>query len=87
LPDYLASRRALIGGLATRLAAGERDELRRVAHQLAGSFGLYGFRWASDQCRWIEKNFAELDAAGLDAVADRLHAHLASVDIQFVTLH
>src|SRR5206468_1913622 len=53
LEDYLASRRELVAGMAAKLASGQRDELRRVAHQLAGSFGLYGFRWASEQCRWI----------------------------------
>ncbi|HEX2546252.1 MAG TPA: PAS domain-containing protein [Ramlibacter sp.] len=82
--EYLQSRHALIEGMATTLAAGEREELRRLAHQLAGSFGLYGFRWASEQCRWIEKNFADVDAARLEAVAGELHAHLERADIQFV---
>jgi HPt (histidine-containing phosphotransfer) domain-containing protein len=86
LDEYLATRRTLIDGMAGRLQAGERDELRRVAHQLAGSFGLYGFRWASEQCRWIERNFAKVDAARLEEVAEQLHTHLATADIQFVTM-
>jgi len=84
--DYLVSRRELIAGMPGRLAAGEREELRRVAHQLAGSFGLYGFRWASAQCRWIEHNFQELDAARLAEVAGRLQTHLDTAQIQFVEM-
>jgi PAS domain S-box-containing protein len=84
LGEYLVSRRGLIRGLAGRLAAGEREELRRTTHQLAGSFGLYGFKWASDQCRWIEKNFADVDAVRLDDIAGRLDAHLDTADIRFV---
>jgi hypothetical protein len=61
----------LIAGLAGRAGGRRAEELRRVAHQLAGSFGLYGFKWASDQCRWIEKNFADVDAARLDDIAGR----------------
>jgi CheY-like chemotaxis protein len=84
--DYLASRRELIAGMPARLAAGEREELRRVAHQLAGSFGLYGFRWASEQCRWIERNFQDLDADRLREVAGRLRTHLDTAEIQFVEM-
>lgn len=86
LAEYLSSRRDLIESMGRTLATGEREQLRRLAHQLAGSFGLYGFRWASEQCRWVERNFAEVDAAQLGEVADRLHDHLASADIQFVTM-
>jgi HPt (histidine-containing phosphotransfer) domain-containing protein len=86
LQEYLVSRRAIVAGLADTLAAGEREALRRAAHQLAGSFGLYGFRWASEQCRWIENNFESVDAVQLDAVSDRLDSHLAGAEIRFVTL-
>jgi PAS domain S-box-containing protein len=86
LHEYLLSRRELISGLAGTLQAGGREELRRLAHQLAGSFGLYGFRWASEQCRWIERNFDNVDAQQLEAVGGRLHAHLEAADIRFVTL-
>jgi CheY-like chemotaxis protein len=84
--DYIASRRALIAGMPARLAAGEHEELRRVAHQLAGSFGLYGFRWASEQCRWLERNFQEMDADRLQEMASRLQAHLDTAEIQFVEM-
>jgi CheY-like chemotaxis protein len=84
--DYIASRRALIAGMPARLAAGEHEELRRVAHQLAGSFGLYGFRWASEQCRWLERNFQEMDADRLQEMASRLQAHLDTAEIQYVEM-
>ncbi|HEY8359322.1 MAG TPA: PAS domain-containing protein, partial [Ramlibacter sp.] len=61
LADYLASRRALVAALAPALRSGDRQQLRRLAHQLAGSLALYGFRWAGDQCRWIEHEHATIE--------------------------
>jgi two-component system response regulator BaeR len=84
LRDYLASRRALIAEMAGSLAAGRRDELRQAAHKLAGSFALYGFRWASEQCRWIESNHAQVAAERVHALAGELQAHLDTVEIRFI---
>lgn len=86
LGEYLVSRRALIGGLPAQALAGEREALRRSAHQLAGSLGLYGFRWASEQCRWIEHNAAHVEAARVEELAGQLEAHLETADIRFIDI-
>lgn len=85
LPQFMQSRRELVEQMAAAIAAGECDELRRIAHQLAGSFGLYGFAWASEQARWIEKNAAAADAATLSELAAALRQHLDTVTIRFRT--
>jgi hypothetical protein len=43
LPGYVAGLARDVGLLGRHLAQGRRPELRRVAHQLRGSGGAYGF--------------------------------------------
>ncbi|HSW13063.1 MAG TPA: PAS domain S-box protein, partial [Solimonas sp.] len=83
LGQFLVSRRGLIADMARAMSAGDRGEVRRISHQLAGSFGLYGFHWASEQSRWIEKNFSEVDDAELDRMAGELRHHLDTVQVVF----
>ena len=41
--------------LESALAAGHRDELRRLAHSLAGSAGIFGFPQISADARALEE--------------------------------
>jgi CheY-like chemotaxis protein len=83
LADFMASRRGLIAAMQRAMQAGERDEVRRIAHQLAGSFGLYGFRWASEQSQAIEEEFRLIDPGRLSQMAGELCEHLDTVAIRF----
>jgi CheY-like chemotaxis protein/HPt (histidine-containing phosphotransfer) domain-containing protein len=83
LHDFIESRRGLIAGMDKAMQRGDRGEVRRLAHQLAGSFGLYGFLWASDQSRAIERDFSEIAASELSAAAARIADHLDTVEIRF----
>src|SRR5262249_27117699 len=55
LPGFLESRRELAGELAAALGAGDAERARALAHKLAGSLALYGFRWAAGQGKMIER--------------------------------
>lgn len=81
LAGFMDSRRGLLDALEG--AAGNNGEVRRIAHQLAGSFDLYGFRWASEQSRWIEGHFNELQPERLLQLASELRHHLDTVEIRF----
>jgi PAS domain S-box-containing protein len=83
LADFIDSRRTLITEMGRAMQAGQRDEVRRTAHQLAGSFALYGFLWAGDQCRWIEHNFSDVAPARVGELARELGAHLDTVEIRW----
>jgi len=83
LADFIQSRRALIAGMERAMRGGDRGEVRRLAHQLAGSFGLYGFLWASDRSRSIERDFSQIEPAQLSALAAQMTAHLDCVEIRF----
>lgn len=68
LPEFRASREALLEELVGALLRGERGEGRRLAHQLGGSLGIFGFHAASTACKTLE---AELDAGDTAALAER----------------
>ncbi|RYF42968.1 MAG: response regulator [Comamonadaceae bacterium] len=83
LADFIASRRQLLKGMEGALLAGDRNEVQRFAHQLAGGFGLYGFAWASEQSRWIEQNAVHAGQQPLQERVAQLREHLASVPVTF----
>lgn len=82
LPDFLGSRGAALDELDTVLTAEERGRLRRLAHRLAGSFGLYGFRWAARQCRCVEHDAEQAERTQLAEMLAALRLHLETVDVQ-----
>ncbi|TWO70414.1 PAS domain S-box protein [Caenimonas sedimenti] len=85
LAGFVASRRTLIGELETAAGRGDRPEVRRLAHQLAGSFALYGFSWASECSRALEKDFESVSAQQVSESAEQLRRHLDTVEIRFHT--
>ena len=85
LQDFLASRQRLVAQLLQALAAGERAEVRRLAHQLAGSFGLYGFEWASERSRWLEREWEGAELAAMQHVAQQLRRHLDTVRVRYAS--
>jgi PAS domain S-box-containing protein len=78
---FFASRREAVDALARAIDAGARNDLRRLAHRLVGSFSLYGFRWAAEQCRRIEQGAAGDAVDGLPALVDALRRHLETVEV------
>ncbi|HUI97624.1 MAG TPA: Hpt domain-containing protein [Xanthobacteraceae bacterium] len=80
----LARLRAALRGAAT--PAGALDELRTVAHKLAGSAGLYGFEALGVAAATLEESIIERRsgdggdrtvAADLDALLDRIECEQA----------
>jgi len=82
LPGFLASRRELAAELERALAAGNAAQARALAHKLAGSFALYGFRWAAGQGKMIEKRAGTGALSGLAAEAAALRRHLDTVKVE-----
>ena len=82
VPAFLDSRRRMVESMAAALAAGDRRQLRTVAHRAAGGLALFGFHWAAGQSRTISACSATGDAQALSADIDRLRAHLRDVKVQ-----
>ena len=81
--EFLGSRGPVLDELESVLASDERGRLRRLAHRLAGSFGLYGFRWAASQCHRVEQDAEHAERAELAGMLLALRTHLATVEVQY----
>ncbi|HEY8050389.1 MAG TPA: PAS domain-containing protein [Ramlibacter sp.] len=82
LPQFMDSRRALIEAMLQAIGRDDRGEVRRIGHQMAGSFSLYGFAWASQQARAIEAQAADGDMRHLRALAEGLQSHIDAVQLR-----
>jgi PAS domain S-box-containing protein len=82
MPRFLETRHALLAELRAALAAGGREEARRLAHKLAGSFSLYRFEWAAAASRALQQDAAGGDLAELARRCESLQAHLEGVTLQ-----
>jgi CheY-like chemotaxis protein/drug/metabolite transporter superfamily protein YnfA len=83
IPEFIDSRRKLLLAMLHANESGEREEVRRIAHQLSGSFALYGFEWASAEARRIEKDAQTLGTTEIAERASVLLSHLKTVRIHF----
>lgn len=83
LPGFLESRRRMASELAQAIAQGDAGRARALAHKLAGSLMLYGFHWAAEQGKMIERRAGENTLAGLAAEAAALRRHLDGVQLRF----
>jgi PAS domain S-box-containing protein len=84
LPAFFLSRRETLADIAASLEKDDRAGARRLAHKLAGSFSLYGFKWAADQCRQLERGAPATDLPELQQRIEAVRAHLDSVQLRFV---
>lgn len=76
MAGFVASRRVLLDEMVQAIAQAQRETVRRIAHQLAGSFSLYGFHDAAQASRALE-------AAALQAPLDELAGLADSLRVLF----
>ena len=69
MEGFIASRKALVEEMTQAITRGERETVRRIAHQLAGSFSLYGFEAAALRSRELESGAHEATLQDLAALA------------------
>ncbi|MDA8254497.1 MAG: response regulator [Betaproteobacteria bacterium] len=82
LPEFRASREALLADLVDALLRGERGEGRRLAHQLGGSLGIFGFHAASAACKALEAELETGDTAALAERARHILDHLRTATVR-----
>ncbi|MFZ6819486.1 hybrid sensor histidine kinase/response regulator [Undibacterium sp. Ji22W] len=76
---YLSSRFTLVTDLEKAIIDSNSEKVRSIAHKLSGSFSLYGFSWAAQQCKLIETETETLERKHIQA--QELKKHLREVPI------
>lgn len=82
VPAFLASRQRMVQAMADALAAGDREQLRAVAHRAAGGLALFGFAWAAWHTRQLAASAASAPPDLLAEQIERLRAHLHAVRVR-----
>jgi CheY-like chemotaxis protein len=83
VPEFIRSRCELLDEMPAALARSDRAHFKRCAHRLAGSFALYGFAWAGDECRALERDAQDAEQGTLEARVAAVRAHLDRTRIEF----
>lgn len=81
MTDFLASRHQILDAMAQAVVAGDREGLRRGAHQLAGSLAVYGFQWGADASRNLELQAQTLAPAQAQEIIQAVRLHLQTAAI------
>ena len=77
LPEFLSSRRQLAQELEQAVGRGEREAIRVIAHKLAGSLAMYGFRDEGRASRALEQAATTEDLEALRLRCEELEQMLA----------
>jgi CheY-like chemotaxis protein len=78
-PAYLEARRRDVTDAAVLLDTGDLDQVSQIAHKMAGSGGLFGFRPLSELGALLEASARVADRAGMEEHLQALRVYLARV--------
>ncbi len=81
MTDFLASRHRILDAMDQAILSGDREGLRRGAHQLAGSLAVYGFQWGADASRSLELQAHTLAPRQAQALIQTVRLHLQTAAI------
>jgi signal transduction histidine kinase/CheY-like chemotaxis protein len=81
-PGFVQSQRNTVEAMAGALAAGDREDVKFLAHRAGGGLGTMGLQWASRQCRIIERDALTAPVDSLERRIVGLREHLRNVRIE-----
>lgn len=84
IPRYLASVKQYVLDMQKLLAASDLPQVARIAHNLKGSGGGYGFMPITEMGAAIETAAKGGDASGIPDLLARLQDYAANVRVEFV---
>jgi CheY-like chemotaxis protein len=81
-PGFVQSQRNTVEAMASALAAGDREDVKFLAHRAGGGLGTMGLHWASRQCRIVERDALTAPVDALERRIVGLREHLRNVRIE-----
>jgi HPt (histidine-containing phosphotransfer) domain-containing protein len=84
IPRYLASVKQYVLDMQKLLAAADLPQVARIAHNLKGSGGGYGFMPITEMGAAIETAAKNGDGSGIPDLLARLQDYASNVRVEFV---
>lgn len=81
-PEFMRSQRETVEAIARTLAAGDREDVRFLAHRATGGLATMGLAWAARLCRSVEKDALVAGADDLERRIQALREHLRQVRVE-----
>jgi CheY-like chemotaxis protein len=78
-PEFLRTQRDTVDAMARALAAGDREEVRFLAHRIRGALLMMGVHWAARQSRAIEQRALHASAPEIERTIQGLRDYLKRV--------
>lgn len=78
-PEFLRTQRDTVEAMARALAAGDREEVRFLAHRIRGALLMMGVHWAARQSRVIEQGAPHASAQDIERSIQGLRDYLRRV--------
>ncbi|MGE4170376.1 MAG: Hpt domain-containing protein [Candidatus Margulisiibacteriota bacterium] len=85
IPLFLEHRQDNMVVLQTALDANDFETIRKIAHKMKGSSGVYGFLVLADLAKALEKACVEPNRAEAQAVLNQTKDYLAQLTISYDT--
>jgi signal transduction histidine kinase/CheY-like chemotaxis protein len=81
-PGFVLSQRDTVEAMARALAAGDREDVKFLAHRATGGLATMGLQWAARQARMVEHGALHAPSTELGPAIEALRRHLKDVRIE-----
>ena len=84
IPKFLQNRKSDINTLKELIISSNFDQIKHIAHKMAGSSGSYGFKKMGELGKEIELAASEQDLSKIKDTLAVLNQHFNNLDIKFI---
>ena len=81
-PGFVRSQRETVAAMSRALEAGDREQVKFLAHRAFGGLSLMGLQWAARQCRQLEYGAMDAPVTELAQRVAALSGHLGRLRIE-----
>lgn len=85
IPRFMGNRRRELAAMREAVAKGDYETVRKLAHDIKGAGGSYGFDALSAMAAELEQAATAGQGTNVQAGLAALERYLATIDVQYVT--
>ncbi|MBT6326217.1 MAG: Hpt domain-containing protein [Bdellovibrionales bacterium] len=84
IPKFLQNRKSDINTINELIISSDFNQIKHIAHKMAGSSGSYGFKKMGELGKEIELAASEQDLSKIKDKLAALNQHFNNLDIKFI---